>query len=84
MSKPRRYFQYRVTDVWGCMGGRIEVGDLTLDQWVGKSHSYTIYDSKAHDVTGGYAVVSEGEATPGQYADLRKSGRAVPDGKVAA
>lgn len=84
MSKPRRYWQYRVTEVWGCMEGRISVGDLTLDRWVGQSHDHTIYDIKEHKATGGYSVKKEGEATPEQYADLRKSGRAVPDEKVAA
>lgn len=84
MPKQRRYFQYRVTDVGGSMEGRIEVGALTLDRWVGRSHTYTIYDLKKHEAIGWYAVKSEGEATSQQYADLRKSGRAVPDEKVAA
>lgn len=84
MSKPRRYWQYRVTDVWGCMEGRIEVGALTLDRWMGHRHDYTIWDSEVHEVTGGYSVKKEGEATLEQYRDLRESGRLVPDEKVAA
>lgn len=86
MSKTRRYWQYRVTDRWGVMEteDRIQVGALTLDYWHGKRHDYSIYDFKQHEVVGGYSVVNEGEATPEQYADLRKSGRAVPGEKVAA
>lgn len=81
-EKPRRYYQYRVTDVGGSMEGRIAVGDLTLDRWVGHSYTYNIYDLKQHKSVGWYSVKKEGEATPEQYADLRKAGRAVPDAKV--
>jgi hypothetical protein len=84
VSKPRRYYQYRVTDVAGSMVGRIAIGDLTLDRWVGHSHTYTIYDFNEHKVSGSYSVKREAEATPEQYADLRKAGRAVPDDKVPA
>lgn len=83
MPKPRRYWQYRVTGAGGSMEGRIDVGALTLDRWVGHSHTYTIYDLKAREATGWYSVKNEGEATPEQYSDLRESGRTVPDEKVA-
>lgn len=83
-KKPRRYYQYRVTDVGGSMEDRINVGDMTLDRYMGPSHTYTIYDLKAHEASGWYSVKKEGEATAEQYADLRKAGRAVPDEKVAA
>jgi hypothetical protein len=83
-KKPRRYYQYRVTEVGGSMEGRIAVDDLTLDRWVGHSHTYNIYDFNEHKVTGWYSVTREAEATPEQYADLRAAGRAVPDEKLAA
>jgi hypothetical protein len=60
------------------MEGRIEVGALTLDRWVGHRHDYNVYDFEQHEVTGGYSVVKKGEATPEQYEDLRQSGREVP------
>lgn len=63
---------------------RGQPGALTLDRWVGRRYGYSIFDHNAGDVTGGYSVVNEGEATPEQYAELRKAGRAVPDEKVAA
>jgi hypothetical protein len=82
-AKPRRYYQYRVTDVGGSMVGRVAVGDLTLDRFVGHSYTYNIYDFTRHETTGWYSVKKEAEATPEQYADLRAAGRAVPDEKVA-
>jgi hypothetical protein len=82
--KPRRYYQYRVTGVGGSMEGKIEVGDLTLDRFVGHSYTYNIFDFKKGETVGWYSVKKEGEATPEQYANLREAGRAVPDEKVAA
>lgn len=70
MSKRRRYFQYRVTEVGGSMKGRLAKGDLTLDYWHGKSHTYSIYDLPTAEETGWYSVRSEGECTEDQYARL--------------
>lgn len=77
IGKPRLYFQYRVTEVGGSMEGRIAVGDLTLDWWHGKSHTYTVMDLRTGDETGWYRVENEGRATPGQQKRLREAGKAV-------
>ena len=78
MSKRRRYFQYRVTEVTGSMVGRVEVGDLTFDHWQGRSHLYSIWDLPTMTVTGSYSVQSEGECTEEQYALLGQRVRGVP------
>ena len=70
MSRRRRYFQYRVTDVRGEMVGRVNVGALTFDWWQGRSHTYTVWDLPTATETGSYSVVSEGECTPEQYEQL--------------
>lgn len=82
-DKPRRYWQYEVTDVGGRMEGRVKVGDLTLDRWVGHSYTYNIWDRKAQEVTGWYSVKRIAEATPEQYRSLADAGRAVPEGATA-
>jgi len=69
-GKPRRYYRYRVEEVWGSMIGRLEVGALTFDYWHGKSHPYTIMDLRKGEETGGYFVRSEGECSPDDYAKL--------------
>lgn len=71
----RRYWQYRVTDVGGEMVGKVEIGDLTLDRWVGHSYTYTIYNLKRHEPTGWYSVKKEAECTDEQYAQLAEQGR---------
>lgn len=77
MSKPRRYWQYEVTDVGGSMEGQIEIGALTLDYWQGHSHTYTIFDFEKGEQTGWYAVKKIAEATPEQYRQLAEAGRSV-------
>jgi hypothetical protein len=77
MMRPtkRRYWQYEVTDVGGSMKGRVEVGDLTLDRWVGHSHTYNIFNLRTAESTGWYSVKKVGEATDEQYAQLAEQGR---------
>lgn len=75
--KKRRYIQYRVTKVSGDMLGRVKEGDLTFDYWQGKSHTYTVYNLRTLNETGRYSVVSEGECTAEQYAQLAAKGRSV-------
>lgn len=77
MTRKRRYFQYRVTDVGGSMVGRIEKGDMTLDYWQGRSHTYSIFNREEARETGWYSVRSEGECTPEQYAQIAAAGREV-------
>ncbi len=84
MTGKRRYFQYRVTDVEGSMVGRVAVGDLTLDYWHGKRHTYTIYDLAKHRETGSFSVALEGECTREQYDGLAANGKPVDDSRVAA
>jgi hypothetical protein len=69
-----RIWQYRVTEVGGCMIGRIDVGDLTLDRWHGHSHSYNIGEP-GKGITGFYSVRLEGEAPEEQAEQLRANWR---------
>lgn len=69
----RRYFQYRVTDVGGSMVGRVEVGDLTYDYWHGRGHTYSVCNLRTGEVTGWYAVKSEGECSADQYSQMALS-----------
>lgn len=77
MTRKRRYFRYRVTDVGGSMDGRIKMGDLTFDYWQGRSHTYNIYNLQTAEATGWYSVKSEGECSDEEYAQLAEMGKAV-------
>jgi hypothetical protein len=70
MSRRRRFFQYRVTEVTGSIVGLVSVGDLTFDWWHGRGHTYSICDLRTCEETGTYSVRSEGECTPEQYEQL--------------
>lgn len=84
MAKVTRIWQYEVTEVEGCMVGRVEVGVLTLDRWQGRSYTYNVYDSSVGDVTGHWTVRLIGEASEEQANAIRENWRKAREVRNAA
>lgn len=73
MSKIKRFYQYRVVGVGGCMKKRLTLGAITVDRWQGKIHTYHILNTKTMKQTGWYDVYCIGDATPEQTAAIQKA-----------
>lgn len=62
-GKPPRIWRYEVTEVWGSMVGRLEVGAVILDKWKGRGEQiWTTFDMKKAKSSGGWAAKLLGEA----------------------
>jgi hypothetical protein len=69
----QRIWQYEVVGVGGSMEGRIEVGATILDKWVGRSHTYNIFNLPRAKATGWFEVKLIGEASEEQATQLREN-----------
>ena len=63
MPKEKRFYRYKVTHVWGCMEGRLEVGATLIDRWNDKSHTWQIFDGGVGEVTGSFSGELVGRVT---------------------
>lgn len=66
MTKHQRW-RYQVTDVWGDMVGRIEVGSVVVDGWRGDTTQWEV--ECRGEITGGWAGLALNESTGDPIAD---------------
>ncbi len=73
MPKPQRIWKYEVTDVTGSMKGQVTVGATILDRWMGRGHTYSIFDHGVREVTGSFTVKLIGEASEEAAETVRRN-----------
>lgn len=56
MAKKYKHYLYRITDVWGEMEGRLEVGVIIHEtKFKGNPGSWDVFNLNTGDYTGGFA-----------------------------
>jgi hypothetical protein len=84
-TKVPRIFRYKVTQVWGSMTGRMEMGQVIFDKWKNDRDWFILNFTTMEE--GGWHAKLLGEATPDQTAEVHarwaaeRHGEEVTDGE---